>query len=109
MGYVLKTQFNYSSASYSNYNSTTVRNNLTLGKPVILAGDNGTTGHMWVCDGYRDTTFHFADCTGAVYKHFHMNWGFPNGDNNGWFSYGNFNPGNTHYNNNKKMIFNITP
>ena len=108
MGYVLRSQFGYSSASYANYNSTTVRNNLNLGKPVILAGDNGNTGHMWVCDGYRDTAFHFADCTGALYQFLHMNWGF--GDNNdGWFALGNFNPGNTHYNYNKKMIYNITP
>lgn len=110
MGYVLRSQFNYSSANYTGYNSTTVRNNLSLGKPVILAGDNGSnSGHMWVCDGYRDTTFHFADCTGALYRFFHMNWGWVNGDYNGWFTYSNFNPGNTNYNNNKQMIYNITP
>lgn len=110
MGYVLRSQFNYSSANYANYNSTTVRNNLTSGKPVILAGDNGiSSGHMWVCDGYRDTTFHFADCTGALYRHFHMNWGWENGDNNGWFLYDNFNPNGTNYNSHKKMIYNIIP
>ena len=108
MGHVLKTQFSYSRADWANFNYRTVINNISYNKPVILSGDNGNTGHMWVCEGYRRTTFHFDDCTGVGYLHFYMNWGW-GGSNNGWFSFNNFNPANTHYNNNKKMIYNITP
>lgn len=109
MGSVLKTQFNYTYASRSNYDREVVVNNIRSGRPVILSGDNGTVGHMWVSDGYRRTTYYFDDCTGVGYLHFHMNWGWENELYNGWFSFDNFNPGNTHYNNNNKMIYNITP
>lgn len=109
MGNVLKNQFNYSSASWANYNRHVVESNIAnYDRPVILSGDNGTTGHMWVCDGYRRTIYHFDDCTGVHYLKFHMNWGW-GGTNDGWYSFDNFNPGNTHYNNNKKMIYNIIP
>lgn len=110
MGNVLKNQFNYSSASWAGYDRHVVESNIAnYDRPVILSGDNGTTGHMWVCDGYRRTIYHFDDCTGVHYLKFHMNWGWLNGNNNGWYSFDNFNPGNTHYNNNKKMIYNIIP
>lgn len=110
MGTVLKTQFSYSSARRANYNYNTVKSNLNYGRPVILSGDNGSTGHMWVCDGYKQTSYYNADCTGGTYYPlFHMNWGWQNGAFNEWYSYNNFNPGNTNYNNNKKMIYNIIP
>ena len=109
MGNVLKTQFNYSSASWANYNYSTVKSNLNSNRPVILSGDNGVSGHMWVCDGYMQTSFYFDDCTGgSYYPLFHMNWGW-GGTNDGYYSYNNFNPGNTNYNNNKKMVYNIIP
>jgi len=63
MGTVLKNQFGYSSANWSNYDYNTVKNNLNYNRPVILSGDNGTVGHMWVCDGYRQTTRYYDDCT----------------------------------------------
>lgn len=109
MGNVLKSQFNYSSASWSGYDRHVVESNIAnFNRPVILSGDNGTTGHMWVCDGYRRTVYLFDDCTGVHYLKFHMNWGW-GGTYNGWYSFDNFNPGNTNYNNNKKMIYNIIP
>ncbi|AYN06163.1 hypothetical protein EAG11_19875 [Flavobacterium sp. 140616W15] len=46
------------------------------GKPVILSGSNGSSGHMWVCDGYIQTSSYFSDCTGIGYLHFRMNWGW---------------------------------
>lgn len=111
IGNVLKTQFNYSSAVSTNYNYSTVRSNLNYNKPVILSGnDGGPVGHMWVCDGYRQTSFYFADCTGGTfYPLFHMNWGWENAAYNGYFAYNNFNPGNFNFNTDKKMIYNITP
>lgn len=110
MGNVLKTKFGYSSASWANYNYTTVKNNLNYNRPVILSGDNGTSGHMWVCDGYLEMSFYYNDCTGVTLTPlFHMNWGWGDSSYNGYYSYNNFNPGNTNFNNNKKMIYNIIP
>lgn len=110
MGNVLKNKFGYSYANWADYNYNTVKTELNSNRPVILSGDNGTTGHMWVCDGYSETTFYYDDCTGAtVGPVFHMNWGWYNGSYNGYYSYNNFNPAGTTYNNNKKMIYNIIP
>ena len=110
MGTVLKTEFNYSYADKADYNRHVVVNNIESNNPVILRGDDGgSTGHMWVCDGYRSTTYHFDDCTGATFLHFYMNWGWYDGQFNGWYSFDNFNPGNSNYNNDNEMIYNITP
>lgn len=109
MGIVLKTKFNYTSANLANFDENIVANNIAMNRPVILSGDNGSTGHMWVCDGYRTTSFKFADCTGVSYlSHFYMNWGWGPGYN-GWYTTGSLNSLNIQYNNNKKMIYNIIP
>jgi hypothetical protein len=107
MGYVLRSKFCYSSATKTNYNHSSVRSNLDNNRPVILSGRNNSSGHMWVCDGYRDYNFYYEDCSSYGYLHFHMNWGW-GGDSNGWFAYNNFNPLST-YNDDKKMIYNIIP
>ncbi len=57
IGHILKTQFNYSSADWGNYNSHNVENNIAAGMPVILAGNNGTVGHMWLAEGYVNQFF----------------------------------------------------
>lgn len=107
---VLKNQFNYSSADFVTYNYINVENNLNSNRPVILGGLDGLYGHMWVCDGYREMSYYFADCTGGTFiPMFHMNWGWKDGYLNGYFSYNNFNPGNYTYNDDKKMIYNIIP
>ncbi len=110
MGNVLKTQFNYSYASKASYNYNTVKSNLNYNRPVILSGNNGgPEGHMWVCDGYRQTSFYYADCTGgSFYPLFHMNWGW-NGTYDGYYSYNDFTPGTFNFNNDKTMIYNIIP
>lgn len=110
MGNVLKTQFGYSSASWGNYDYNTVISNLNNNRPVILAGSSSTVGHMWVCDGYKQISYYYEDCTGVTMAPlFHMNWGWGDSPLNGYYSYNNFNPGNTNYNNDKKMIYNIIP
>lgn len=110
MGNVLKTQFNYTSANSANYNSSTVIGNIESNRPVLLSGfNNENIGHMWVCDGYLRIQYYFDDCTGAVNQYFHMNWGWLNGLYNDWYSFNNFNPGNTNYNNNRSMVYNIIP
>jgi len=111
VGTVLISKFNYSSAIYADYNTSTIKSNINSNRPVILRGTNSTNSldeHMWVCDGYRTTNYMFNDCTGYTLLHLHMNWG-NNGDYNDWYSFDNFNPGNKNYNSNKKMIYNIIP
>lgn len=101
--------FDYSIALKADYNYNTVKSNINYNRPVLLSGSNSSGGHMWVCDGYRVYNLYFDDCSGYSYLHLHMNWGWQNGLYNGWFNCGNFNPGNTSYNSNKKMIYNIIP
>ncbi len=104
---VLKNQFNYTYASLANFNSDIIESQLLRNRPVIIAGQNGATGlgHMWVCDGFSQTTYYFDNCSGVVESpFFHMNWGYWNGTYNGYYLSTNLNPGNANYSNNKKMI-----
>jgi hypothetical protein len=44
------------------------------------------------------------------YLFLHMNWGWQYPSiYNGWYSYDNFNPGNSNYNNNIRVVSNIKP
>jgi hypothetical protein len=109
MGAVLISQFSYSNAIKAAYNYSTVKSNLNYNRPVLLAVSNSSSGHMWVCDGYRTTQYFFDDCTGISYLHFLINWGWNGGLNNGNFAYNNFNPSSATYNDNKRMVYNIIP
>lgn len=105
---ILKSEFNYSSATYANYNHTTVKSNISMNRPVILGGYSDTSGHAWVCDGYKTTTHYYDNCSAIGYLYLHMNWGW-GGYEDGWYTYGNFNPEGTNYNTDKKMVYNIIP
>lgn len=48
---------------------------LKEGRPVVYLGGNGTSSHVFVCDGYKDGLFH-------------MNWGWY-GERNGYFNLSN--------------------
>lgn len=119
MSVVLKRNFGFSSANRADYNHNIVVNELNYGRPVILSGSYKTSGwwifssysgHMWVCDGYRDSTIYSEDCKRRWgYLYLHMNWGWGKNGNNGWFAFNNWNPGSRTYNNRRKMIFNIKP
>lgn len=100
---LLKTNYNYSSATYSsNINLTTMQSNISGGKPVILSGFSDTVDHAWVCDGYISTNM----CTYTTIR-FHMNWGW-GGSNDGWFILENLNPkGGKGYYKDKAMVYNI--
>jgi hypothetical protein len=52
--------------------------------PIAYAGNtsNMSSGHMWVCDGYQDSTY------------FHMNWGW-GGSSNGYYTLNNLQGFNT--------------
>lgn len=109
MSVILKNKFNYTSAQKANYNYQTVMSELDAGRPVLLEGFNKNTlaGHMWVCDGYCVIKTFFDNCGGVTEVYLSMNWGWRYGENNGYYSYSNFNPGSTNYNEAIKMIYNI--
>ena len=72
---------------------------------------DGSEGHMWICDDYRETSYYNDDCTGITYLQFNMKWGenpnyFPY---DGWYAFNDFNSLNGNYNSNKKMVYNIIP
>ncbi|WP_196889317.1 C10 family peptidase [Aureivirga sp. CE67] len=105
--------FNYSSASFADFNITTVTNELNVSKPMILKGGKNTGwwifgvysgGHAWVCDGYLNT---IDPCEGNTLK-LRMNWGW-NGSYDGWYSSNNFNPGSKTFNYKRGMVYNIRP
>lgn len=112
---LLENIFNYSSASQSNYNHEIVKQNIYNNKPVILSGavGEGLGGHMWVCDGMKISTYYTledGECVPSFEMlRFHMNWGWLDGAFNNWYLYDNFNPGNTTFNENVRMVYNINP
>lgn len=118
----LEDEFNYSNATYGNYNYNTVKSNLQQNKPVYLSGDRISgyflgiplyKGHAWVCDGYRAGHVCVFDDYGNIigeydYLYFHMNWGWDG--NFSWCGLNNFTaPNGYSYNYHKKMVYNITP
>ncbi len=70
---------------------------LDLSRPMYYAGDNGTEGHAWICDGYRvsDTKFH-------------MNWGW-SGGYNGYFTINNLNTGGYNPIQNNQVVKGVKP
>lgn len=39
--------------SFSSYNYTTIKNSILNSRPVLIRGDTGSSGHMWLIDGVR--------------------------------------------------------
>jgi len=113
-----RNDFNYSTASYADYNYQTVKQQLRWNRPVILRGgrDGGwwifhiyKDGHAWVCDGFRRSFIWSEDCSmGWGYLYLHMNWGW-NSSYNGWYSFNNWNPSNYTFNYCRGMVYNIKP
>ncbi|MDQ6472372.1 C10 family peptidase [Flavobacterium sp. LHD-80] len=114
--------FHYSNAADADYDYSTVIANINARKPVILTGGRKkdgvsinmyTDGHAWVCDGYMRQSVYSYDptrggCNGAVILQLHMNWGWSS-LYDGWYALNNFNPGNSTYNYQPRMYYNITP
>jgi hypothetical protein len=102
-----KSEFGYSSASYHSYDYSEVGTELaTYERPVILTGSGGGAAHAWVCDGYR--VYH-DECTGVSFVDLYMHWGWFENDYNGWYDFDDFDPGDSVFNNNNKMVHNIIP
>ncbi len=127
-----KNDFGYSSANHDDYDLDVVIDNILNNKPIILsAADTGSQDagrHSWVADGVKNIRFYECHIGEEIpsenrgippgqntywnqmagYLYLHMNWGMsPNV--NGWFGYGDFTPDIYSYNENMKMIKNITP
>ncbi len=105
---VFEDHFNYTNSSTDSYNYQTVKTDIQNDRPVILVGYDGDEGHAWVCDGYQETRYFYDDCDEQITLYLHMNWGWY-GDYNFYFAYNNFDPGNTSWNEDKLMVYNITP
>lgn len=113
-----KNDFNYTSATYSDYDSEVVKQQLRGNKPVILRGGRESgwwifvtykDGHAWISDGYLTSLVYSEDCSMAWESlYFHMNWGW-SGELNGWFTHLNWNPGDHTFNYKKGMVYNIKP
>jgi hypothetical protein len=102
--------------NYFNYDNTTIAfenmsdytpiewnalliSELNATRPLYYSGDDGTTGHAWVCDGYQTT--------GSVTM-FHMNWGW-SGSSNGYYAIGSLNTPGYAPNQNNSVIIGIKP
>jgi len=70
--------------------------NLENKQPVLYRSSMGWGGHVYLCDGYQDST------------HFHFNWGW-GGAYNGYFFIDNLVPGGININSGQGAIFNIYP
>jgi hypothetical protein len=88
-----KLKSDYSDAEWK----TMVKNELDAGRPIQYEGRNSEGGgHAFVCDGYNSADY------------FHFNWGW-SGNNDGYFSIGNLNPGDHNYSNVQGAVFGIRP
>jgi hypothetical protein len=70
--------------------------NLDNNQPVLYRSTMGWGGHVYLCDGYQDST------------HFHFNWGW-GGAYNGYFYIDNLVPGGININSGQGAVFNIYP
>ena len=77
--------------------NTLLREHLAAGHPVMYSGNTGTSGHSFICDGYK---------TGDFF-HFNFGWG---GTFDGWFLTSAINPGSANgYNSKQAAIVDIVP
>lgn len=116
--------FGYRSASISDYNYLIVKNELSVGRPVIMRAARKTgsilfpkeeNGHAWICDGmiYREYCMH--DYSAATVSHgctavisLYMRWGW-NGTGDGYFK-ADWNPNNQYnFDYHRQVIHNIIP
>jgi hypothetical protein len=75
---------------------TMLINNLAKRQPVLYKSHCGFVGHVYICDGYQDST------------HFHFNWGW-GGAYNGYYYIDDLTPGGINLNSDQGAIFNIFP
>lgn len=120
----LKDDFNYNSASFSDYDFSVAKSNILSNKPVILGGFHSRSrhgflfikwyryegGHTWVADGIRRTG---NNCSSGNF--IHMNWGWREVNSsdyfNGWFTptFWDIPAAGRSYQFSKDMVYNINP
>lgn len=100
-------------ASYGDHSFDKVRNELKVGRPVIMRGTRDCDflgfptcgGHAWVVTGVKDN----YDCGSQTYPRFYkMNWGW-GGSYNGWYATGGLTPGGNNYNYHQSVVTGIKP
>lgn len=102
--YALINYFRYdASATYKYKSSYTaagwislLKAELDAARPVIYRGDDGSSGHAFVCDGYNNSNY------------FHFNWGW-SGYADGYFVIGSLNPGTYAFNSANAAVIYISP
>lgn len=106
--FALTNYFNYDNSTIalenmSDYTSaeweTLIISELNTSRPLYYSGDDGTTGHAWVCDGYQTTA-------GATM--FHMNWGW-GGSSDAYYAIGSLNTPGYAPNFDNSVIIGIKP
>ena len=118
---ILKRDFNYTHAQSASLRKDLLIRELKEQRPVILSGgkkekwlflNSYKSGHMWVCDGFRQQIYCLETPKQQVHLeslYLHMNWGWENGRYNGWYAFHQFNPADKLYNFKLKMLYNIRP
>lgn len=101
------------------YNYGLIKNELKGNHPMIFWGSTCLECfgdyHIWVCDGYLENQYSDFNCTTKQcnnwsYSSLHMNWGWGIEQNwNGYYAFGQYNPGGTDYNGNIHVITGIRP
>jgi PKD repeat protein len=100
----LITYFNYSPSAeiqfLANFTTanwiTMLKTELDAGRPVYYSGDDGSSGHAFVCDGYNASS------------QFHFNWGW-SGSGNTYCTIGNLNASGYYPNSNNAAVIRIMP
>lgn len=72
-------------------------NELDLGRPIYFRGNDGESGHAFVCDGYRGS------------REFHFNWGFRGSFQGNYFYLDELTPGDYNFSQNQAAIIGIYP
>lgn len=119
----------FSGAGYSNSgslvdfapNQAQLKTDLNAGYPVVISGRTCSTcyggWHIWVIDGFRQTTYYNLDCNGyspvcvdSASLFYSMKWGHANyGGADGWYGVGNFSENGDLYDTALKINVNARP
>lgn len=100
------------------YNYQKIKNALSGQHPVIFWGSTCLTCfsnyHIWVGDGLKENNYSEFNCTTKTcnewsYSYIHMNWGWDSNYDDGWYSFGAYNPGGQNDNGNLHVITGMRP
>lgn len=123
-------QFQYNATLKEN-NITDVQNAISKNEPVYMRGESSTEGHAWVCDGSNRITsgisyfVEYRSGSSGSYRYssdgtpnidspttitrpssyLHMNWGWAEGKDNGWYISGDVNTSGGNWNNKRKNLY----